>query len=89
MQFYTLETKTRVAMTDMLGVIFKDLDVDRAHLKEVDLICTNAEDRITRIEYSLGLVRRTRPQLFTEIDDKIADLKSYTVNKFTICKDDL
>jgi len=38
MQFYTLETKTRQALTEMLTIIFKDLDVDRAHLKEVDVI---------------------------------------------------
>lgn len=37
LQFYALETKTRVAIEEMLRIVFKDLDADRKVAKQIKL----------------------------------------------------
>ena len=36
LEFYTLETKTRVAMADLLKPLFIDVDKDRANVAEME-----------------------------------------------------
>ena len=44
-------------------------------MAEINVTMEQTEERLKKMEYSLGLNRRTKPQAFVDIDDNFAEIK--------------
>ena len=81
-EFYTLETRTRVALAEMLKPIFVETDRDRNKVAELLCYVEQADERLKKLEYTLGLTKKAKPKAFLEIEDNFAEFKKTSQQKF-------
>jgi len=75
LEFYTLETRTRVALGEMLKPIMVETDRDRSKVAELLCYVEQADERLKKLEYTLGLTKKAKPMAFLEIENNFANFK--------------
>jgi hypothetical protein len=61
LEFYTLETRARISVQEILQPIFSDIEADRKYVQVLDMHYQHAERRLEKLEYTLGLNRKKKP----------------------------
>ena len=75
LDLFSLETRARRTIGELIKPIVQESDNDRRRVAEVISKQDRIGQRLAALEYSLGLTD-TRPKLFQEIDNKIADIRA-------------
>ena len=66
----------------MLKPICVETDRDRNKVAELLCYVEQADERLKKLEYTLGLNKKAKPRAFLEIEDNFADFKKTTSQKF-------
>ncbi len=59
----------------MLKPIFVETDRDRNKVAELLCYVEQADERLKKLEYSLGLSKKAKPKALLEIEDNFAEFK--------------
>ena len=62
-------------MGEMLKPILKETEEDRTSVAAVKCTLELADERLKKLEYTLGLNKKAKPRAFLEIEDNFADFK--------------